>query len=199
MCKQEFLDALRKKLSGLPKQDIEEHIDFYSEIIDDRTEDGVTEKVAVSEIGSVDKTASRILSEIPLAKIVKEKIKQPHTTKVWIIALLALGSPIWLSLLIAAVSVYLSLYVVMWSLVISLWAIDVSFAAGSVAGVVSLFVFAFTGNLTGGLALLAAGIFCMGLSVFQFFACKAATKGCLWLTKKITLGIKYCFIRKEKV
>ena len=36
MRKQEFLDTLRARLSGLPKQDVEEWLGFYSEMIDDR-------------------------------------------------------------------------------------------------------------------------------------------------------------------
>ena len=39
MNKQEFLAELRKRLSGLPQADIEERIVFYSEMIDDRTEE----------------------------------------------------------------------------------------------------------------------------------------------------------------
>ena len=40
MCKQDFLNALEAKLSGLPKKDIEERLNFYEEIIDDRIEEG---------------------------------------------------------------------------------------------------------------------------------------------------------------
>ena len=35
MSKQEFLVQLRKGLSGFPQDDIEEHVTFYSEMIDD--------------------------------------------------------------------------------------------------------------------------------------------------------------------
>ena len=34
--KQQFLTELRKKLSGLPQQDIDERLSFYSEMIEDR-------------------------------------------------------------------------------------------------------------------------------------------------------------------
>lgn len=42
MNKQEFLTELRAKLSGLPTYDVEERLSFYGEMIDDRTEEGVT-------------------------------------------------------------------------------------------------------------------------------------------------------------
>lgn len=47
MNKQEFLVKLRKGLSGLPKEDIEERLTFYSEMIDDRMEEGLSEEEAV--------------------------------------------------------------------------------------------------------------------------------------------------------
>ena len=54
MNKQEFLAQLRKGLSGLPQDDIEERLTFYSEMIEDQTEEGLSEDEAVAQIGSVD-------------------------------------------------------------------------------------------------------------------------------------------------
>ncbi len=42
MTKQEFIAELRKGLSGLPKKELEERLTFYSEMIDDRMEEGLT-------------------------------------------------------------------------------------------------------------------------------------------------------------
>lgn len=81
MNKQEFLTELRAKLSGLPTDDVEERLSFYGEMIDDRTEEGVTEEQAVEEMGSVDQIASQIISEVPLTKIVREKIKPKGVLK----------------------------------------------------------------------------------------------------------------------
>ncbi len=44
MNKQAFLTQLRKGLSGLPQEDIEERLAFYSEMIDDRIEEGLSER-----------------------------------------------------------------------------------------------------------------------------------------------------------
>ena len=54
MYKQEFLDKLAKGLSGLPKTEREERVAFYSEMIDDRVEDGMSEACAVAQIGEVE-------------------------------------------------------------------------------------------------------------------------------------------------
>ena len=43
MSKQEFLAALEEGLSGLPREDVDERLGFYSEMIDDRMEDGLPE------------------------------------------------------------------------------------------------------------------------------------------------------------
>ena len=75
MSKQEFLAQLRKGLSGLPQDDIEERLTFYSEMIEDRMEDGLSEDEAVSSVGSVDEIVSQAVAETPLMKTSKEKRK----------------------------------------------------------------------------------------------------------------------------
>lgn len=100
MDKQEFLSKLRAKLSGLPQKDLEERLSFYSEMIDDRIEEGLSEETAVKELGTVDEVAGQIIADIPLSKLVKERIKPKRALNVWEIVLLAIGSPIWLSLII---------------------------------------------------------------------------------------------------
>lgn len=199
MSKQEFLAQLRKGLSGLPQEDIEERLTFYSEMIDDRIEEGLSESEAVSEIGSVNSVVTQILADTPLTKLVKERVKPNRILKAWEIVLLVLGSPIWLSLLIAAFSIILAVYIVIWSVVVTLWSVQASFAACSLGGIVSAAIFAFQGNGLTGFAMLSAGIICAGLSVFMFYGCKAATKGILLLTKKMALGIKTLFVGKEAV
>lgn len=199
MNKQEFLVQIRKGLSGLPKEDIEERLAFYSEMIDDRMEDGVTEEEAVSAVGSVDEILTRVAAEASLAKKPKERIKNKRRLSAGEIVLLVLGSPIWLSLGIAAFAVILSLYISLWAVIISLWAVFVSFIGCAFGGIVAGLVIACSGNVLSGFAILAAGIVCAGLSVFTFYGCRAAAKGCLILTKKSAVLIKSCFIKKEGV
>ena len=51
MRKQEFLVQLRKGLSGLPQDEIEERLTFYEEMLDDRIEEGLSEEQAVLAVG----------------------------------------------------------------------------------------------------------------------------------------------------
>ena len=197
MDKQEFLTRLGQALSGLPQADIDERLDFYSEMIDDRVEDGLTEAEAVAELGSVDEVVSQILAETPLTKLVRERVKPTRRMQVWEIVLLVLGFPLWFPLLIAVFAVVFSIYIVIWAVIVSLWAVELSLAAACLAvlgvGVVLLFR---SGVLTG-LVLIGAAAVLAGLTVFFFFACRGVTKGALWLTKKIALWIKSLFLRKE--
>ena len=199
MTRNEFLDKLKKGLSGLPDEDVDRGVEFYGEMIDDRTEDGLSEEEAVADIGSVEEAISQILSEIPLTRLIKEKVKPKGKLRAWEIVLIALGSPIWLSLLIAAFAVILSVYVVIWSVIASLWAVFASLLAVALGGFIIGVAAAVKVNAFSGIAIIGAALVCAGISIFMFFGCVAATKGTAWLTKKIALGIKKCFAKKEDV
>ncbi len=199
MNKQQFLNELRSRLSGLPHADLEERISFYGEMIDDRTEDGLTEEEAVAGIGSVDEIVAQILDEVPLSALVKEKVRQRRAMKLWEIILIVLGFPIWFSLLIAAFAIVLSLYISLWAIVISIWAVDLSLAACAVGGVLSAVWYLIKGNPASAFFLLGAGILCAGLAVLLFYGCVKLTKGMIVLTKKMVLGVKALFIGKETV
>lgn len=198
MSKQEFLAQLRRGLSGLPQDDIAERMTFYSEMIEDRMEDGLSEEEAVAAVGAVDEIVARTVSEIPLVQIAKERVKPKRQLKAWEIVLLVLGSPVWLSLLLAAFAIVLSLYVAVWSLVISLWAVFGSLAIGMLAGLLVGVIRACSGDALLGAVQAAAGMLCAGLAIFMFFACKAATKGLLVLTRRGIAWMKNCLMKREE-
>ena len=197
MNKQEFLNSLREGLNCLPKEDVEERITFYNEMIEDLVEDGMTEEQATAEIGSVDDIVSQVIEETPITKLVRERVRPKRRLNALEIILLVLGSPIWLSLLIAAFAVLLSVYVVIWALIISLWAVEISLIAAAVGGLISGVALIFSGEAYKGMLTIGAAIVCAGLAVFLFYGCKAATKGAVTLTKNIAKWVKSLFIRKE--
>ena len=73
MTKLKFLLTLKDSLSGLPKDELEERLHFYSEIIDDRMEEGCSDEEAVLAIGSVDEIVMQVAGDIPLKKIAKDR------------------------------------------------------------------------------------------------------------------------------
>ena len=199
MNKQAFLSRLAEGLSGLPQDEITERLAFYGEMIDDRVEEGSSEEDAVAQIGSVGEIAAQIVAEIPITRLVKERVKPARRLRSWEIALLALGAPVWLSLLLAAFAVLLSVYAALWSVIAALWAVNVSCAVCSLGGLAAGAALLYQGDGLQGAFMIGAGIALAGLSIFLFFGCRAATAGAWLLTKKIGRGVKSLFLRKENV
>ncbi|MBR0425939.1 MAG: DUF1700 domain-containing protein [Clostridia bacterium] len=197
MRKQEFLTALQTRLSGLPQEDVEERVSFYGEMIDDRVEEGLSEEDAVTAIGPIDAIAEQTLSEIPLTKLVREKVRPRRQARAWEIVLIVLGFPVWFPLLAAALVLLFAVYLVIWAVIVCLWAAEAAVAVSALAGVFAGVWQICRGELSQGLLLIAAGFVLIGLSVFLFLADKAATKGAAVLSKKLVLGIKSLFVRKE--
>ncbi len=197
MNKQMFLFDLRNALSGLPQDDIEERIAFYNEMIDDRMEEGMSEEEAVAGVGTVDEIRAQIISDIPFPKLVKETIRPKRNRHVWELVLIILGFPVWFPLMVAAGAIVFALYIVAWALIVSLWAIEVALWACALGGSVAATIYFMHGNTIPALMMFGAVLFVIGLSIFMFFGCTAASRGIIKLTKKAGLGIKSMFIRKE--
>ena len=197
MNKSEFLDTLREKLTGLPEDEINARLTFYSEMIDDRIEDGVLEETAVCQLGDIDDIINQIISEVPLKKLVKNKIKRHRRLKAWEITLLIAGFPVWLPVGVSLFAVALAVYLSMWAIVISLWACAVAIAASSAGCIGGGIVMASQGYIMQGVIIIGVGIFCAGFAIFAFYGCKMATKGLLLLTKKTAVAIKNLFIKRE--
>lgn len=64
MRKEEFLTALRAGLTGLLPEGVEKLLEFCSEMIDDRMEDGLTEEEAVAAAGSLDELIQQAKTEL---------------------------------------------------------------------------------------------------------------------------------------
>ena len=197
MDKLDFLLTLDKRLDVLPDADRRASLDYYSEMLDDLMESGMTEAEATASLGSVDAIAEEILMDVPLTKLVKAKMKKRRRLTGVEIALLIVGFPIWLPILISLFAVAFSVYVSLWAVVISLYATDLCLAAGSLAGLVGAIMMFVGGQPASGLLFLGAMLALAGLAILLFFGCNAATKGVCKLGKLTLRGIKACFVRKE--
>lgn len=201
MTKLQFVLALNNRLSALPQNEIEERLKFYSEMIEDRMEEGLSEEDAVAAVGSVEEIAAQILGETACTP--KEKGRAPKYSKRrirwWEILLLVLGSPLWLSLLIVFFAVILVLYMVLWVVIITLWSVFGAVVGCSVGFALGGTICCGNGATIPGVVLISAGLVCAGVSILLFFGCKWATKGLLWLTKRILFGGKRRSAKKEVV
>jgi len=185
MNKQAFLDALYHLLNALPKAERQQHIDYYDEMINDRMEDGVSEEVAVAALGSAADVAAQILGDIPP--------KPARRFPVWAVILIVLGSPLWLSLLVAAAAVALAIalsivavYIVLWSILAALYAVDLTLLLGFLAGITGAVFYLIQAVPTPGIWLLGAGLISAGCTVLLFFLCNYLA-ALLWRLGKWTV------------
>lgn len=205
MNKSQLIDKLQKELSRLPKEEIESRIAFYSEMIDDRMEEGLSEEDAVAAIGNVDEIITQLTEEYSLSKKAqsaprkeqKSKNSNNKKLKAWAIILIILGSPIWLSLGIAAFAVLISVYVVIWAVAGSLWSVPAALAGVAIGGIVLGIVNICCANALFGVALIGAAIASAGLAIFAGFGCFHLTRLAVFLSKVIARGTASLFSRKE--
>ena len=198
MSKEEFLLNLRAGLTGLPEEDVERSLDYYSEMIEDRMEDGLPEETAVEALGNIEDIISQILMDTSLPKLVKAKVKPQRKLKAWEVVLLVLGSPLWLSLLCAAACIVGALYLVLWAGIAALYAAVAGFASGTAGGLFGIVWALGTGHFTHGLMLLGGGLVCLGLTLLSFLGTTGIAKKAVILSRQILIGIKACFIGKEE-
>lgn len=194
MNKNDFLNRLAAALAGLPQEEIKKTIDYYSEIIDDAVEEGESEQTVIARIGSIDEISEKIINETPLSKFVKEDVKK-HNISVPAIILLIVGSPIWLTILIAVCVVLFSLYLTVWSIVASFFAV---FAALVLSGAALLIITPLLLTVRPLKAMLAFGmaLLCAGLSVFVFYLSVWSAKMIVRFTIYSVRKIKDIFIKK---
>lgn len=192
MNKQEFIQQLTNSLAGLSEEDIKRSVDYYSEMIDDRVEDGMTQEDAVAALGSLEQIRSEILETVPMARIVKEKITPKRDFKVGEIVLLILGSPIWLPLLLTFIIVCLVIYLVFWIIIMSLYVVDLSVLVSGFASFVAAFIN--NNGFASWMFFIGSGFALVGAAVLLFFGFNQVSKGMLFISKQIGLGIKKLFV-----
>ena len=94
MSKDTFLHQLRIRLSQLPEAEIEKRLDYYSEIIEDMKEDGISEEEAVASFGDINAVAQQIMQDVPMATLVKTKVKPKKGWTATAIVIAIVGSPL---------------------------------------------------------------------------------------------------------
>ena len=159
MTKIEYLKELKRALKPIKRAEREKSLAYFSEVIDDRMEDGVPEEAAVAELESVEAAAERIIAEAEVQGQLRPK------RSVWEIILIVLGFPLWFPLLLTVAIVVFTMYAVIWILIGSLFITSISLVIGGVAAIFGMF---FAGGLAPAFACLGAGLVCSGLGVALF-------------------------------
>ncbi len=90
MRKLEFLETIRKGIASLSEDDISRSIRYYSEMIDDRIEDGMSEQDAVAAMGDPESVIAEIMQGsgalVPVEEEKKEKEAKKGFKYGWLIA-----------------------------------------------------------------------------------------------------------------
>ena len=195
MTKKEFINELRERLSGLPKDDLESRLSFYEESINDRMDDGKSEEEAVKELGTIDEIINQVASETSLLTLVKEKAKPKRKLSGAEIALIAIGFPLWFPLVLTFLILCLVFCLVFWIIGLIPLITCVSSLVVGLAEFFSYFAVIGEANSLGVLGMAMAGI---GLAIMLIPAVIYSVKGTIKLVKLIMTGIKKLFIRRRK-
>lgn len=197
MNKQTFLNDLYLRIQGLPDMEVQKSIAYYSEMIDDRIEDGMSEEEAVLALGAPEEIAEQILLASSLPTLMRTKMKKKHTYKVWEIVLLILGSPIWISLLLAFFAIILSVYIAIWSIIVAFYAVVFAFAASSLIGVSSCFMLFVRGQIPAAVLMIGMSLFLAGLAILTFLGVNKLSVWLIRLSSLFMRWVKSLFIKKE--
>lgn len=194
MNKDDFIKTLTAALSGLPQSEIDNTVNYYCEIIADAVEDGESETDVIAKLGSIDEIASKIINDTPLSTIVKENIKG-HKLSGGEIALLIIGSPVWLSLLLAAFGIVIAVYAALWIAVIALFA---SSAASALSGLalIGSSPFIISDRPLQAMLSFGIGLVSAGAAIFVFYLSLFLSKQLIRLTAFIIKKIKNSVISK---
>jgi uncharacterized membrane protein len=191
--REEFSEELKKKIAGLPPEEIEGRVSFYNEIIDDHMEEGMSEEDAVAALGSVDSIAEKIMAELPITQLIGGQVNPGRKNSAGRTVFLICMFPVWIILF----ALVIALYAVIWALVIALYCVVIAFATVALTGIPGSVYMLVQGRKSEAALVLAIAIFMAGLTVVLVIASIAATKGAARLTKRVGIGYKSIFVRKK--
>ncbi|WP_211749234.1 DUF1700 domain-containing protein [Paenibacillus sp. Marseille-Q4541] len=188
MTKSKFLSELAEKLKNLPQSEISKSIDFYSEIIDDRMEEGMSEEEAVNGLGNVEDIAREVmLDSTSLLKLIVPNSSLSKSD----IALLVFASP----LFIIMFALIFTFYAIVWLLIITLFLIELAFLLTGITGVVASII-NFGDNIPFSLLMFFGGLICVGIGIFTFSPIKLISKKIIGLTIRVMRKIKSIFRKR---
>ena len=191
MTKELWLKILEEALKKMSKSERNRVLEFYREMIEDKLEGGASEGVVIESLGNPHDVANKILEENGV-KAEEEKVNEEE--KVVKQEAKKKGIPVWLACVsgIVVVPAGISLIAGWFSAYVSFIATFGALVVSAVACVIAIFVsliMAFSGYVTGGVALVGFTIAATGvvmlLAVAFWYVCKYMTKATGWILRKM--------------
>lgn len=183
MNKKGFVRALNRRLRSLSREERQKSLAYYTEMIHDGMEEGLSEEQAVARLGSAEEIAGQLLNEGGRTPAGERR----RISTGWMIALAVMAAPVWLSigaallgLAAAAAAVVLSVYISLWAALVSLYAAGAALLLCGPLGLLGLAMGLLKGNWMQGLFFLAAGCVTLGsgLLLLPLLNCCARGIGC---------------------
>jgi uncharacterized membrane protein len=199
MNKTAFLHTLDQRLESLAESDRKRSVNYFSEIIDDRVEEGMREEAAVAELESMDDIVERILSEKenPEEGKMEQEPQKIRRFPLWLtVLLLVLGSPLWVPLFLMAISLTTTVYILIWLVLACVYLTGVSLVIGGVAGFFLIPSTAVIYGVPSAVFMAGAGFLCIGLGILLFFPASWLAKWVVKLTKWCTVKLGEMFTAK---
>lgn len=200
MTKQEYLDALRAELSELPPDEARRACAFYEEMIEDRMEAGEDEATAVAAMEPPAEAAARIMDEMPpvpraLARARGRRRGGCGTAALWTAVIV--GSPLWLSVLVAVLAFVLCGVVVLCLPFVIAWVLSVAFLACMPVALFAAGCAVAAGTGTVALADVAAGLGMGGAGLLMLLAALFVTRVFVRLLVRFVRWVASPFMRTE--
>ena len=166
MNKKEFMGSLEKHLKYLPKEDREDALNYYSELIEDS---GFSEEDDISaKLGDPKKIAKNIIAECTEKHIEnhnEKKTPKSSASIVWMTILMICSLPVTLPLAIALLLVFIYL---LFAVIVVIFACGVSFLAVAASGLAILFGGFFAAGIGQKLVLWGTGLVLTAVGILLF-------------------------------
>lgn len=189
MTKNEFFRTLKGRISHLPKNERRKILQYYTEMISERMEDGMTEAEAIDAIGNMDD----LLADYPAEPKTRHRAPRLRT---WHIVMLIAGAPLWIPLAATVFSFLIAFYAVIWSMVVAFYAVFVALFVSGLTTLVAGFASIATGEPQCFLTLAGAGFLLMGFAILWFVPCTLFARAMAKTTKNVSKGIFRFFFKR---
>ena len=195
MTKLAFLDELEKRLSQLPQGEIDKHLSYYAEMIDDMTEDGMGEAEAVEKLGPASEIAAQIFKETPLSTLMKTRARPQEGWSARNVALAVLLSPLWVPLLAVFFALIGAAYALLWGAVVVLFGLVIGAGCTGIGLLIASTVSA--GGAGDVLLFVGTGLLLAAAAVPGWMGAVAFAKWIAKLSVSLAQWVKSLFIREE--
>lgn len=163
MNKTEFLNDLKCKLNFLSEEEREKTLNYYSEIIDDRIESGLSEEEAISQMESTRTIAEKLMPENSTQKTTSEKVFDFINTLftkhgyLIVLAIVIFSFPLWSPFVVGILTFVGIIFLILFGL-ITLGAIGSVIALGIAISFI-------TQSLLSALSAMGVSMFCAGFTI----------------------------------